>query len=216
MRSYRTVLREGQDELVEKKSRFIGIALPVEDEAAAEARLAACRKQYWDASHCVYAYRIGSPVTTERSSDDGEPAHTAGIPILSLLQKEGIEKVMVMVIRYFGGTLLGTGGLVRAYSEAARIALAAGGLIRVDRYWRMSLELDYFRLGKVQYELAAAGIPVLSTDYGEKIRMSVLIPEDGTGAFIKKMADITDGALIPVREELVNAAELDGEWHFFP
>lgn len=107
MASYRTVLSEGQDEIIEKKSRFIGIALPVESEEQAEERIAACRKQYWDSSHVVYAYRIGQPAHTERSTDDGEPSHTAGVPILSYLKKEGLTKILVMVIRYFGGTLLG-------------------------------------------------------------------------------------------------------------
>ncbi len=216
MASYRTVLAEGQDEIVEKKSRFIGIALPVESEEQAEERIAACRKQYWDSSHVVYAYRIGQPVQTERSTDDGEPSHTAGVPILSYLQKEGLTKILVMVIRYFGGTLLGTGGLVRAYTLAARKGCEQAGIIAVGSYLRMELSLDYTRLGKIQYELAQNDYPVLKSEYTDKIRMEVLVRTEDRDSFIKHMTEVSDGTVIPEELEAVNAAELNGEWHFFP
>ena len=114
MKAFKTVYERAEAEIVEKKSRFIATVLPVEKEEEAEAFLAELRKKYWDASHNVYAYRIGLSKTVERFSDDGEPVHTAGMPILSVLRKEELYNVCVVVTRYFGGTLLGTGGLVRA------------------------------------------------------------------------------------------------------
>ncbi len=216
MASYRTVLSEGQDEIIEKKSRFIGIALPVESEEHAEERIAACRKQYWDSSHVVYAYRIGQPAQTERSTDDGEPSHTAGVPILSYLQKEGLTKILVMVIRYFGGTLLGTGGLVRAYTLAARKGCEAAGILSVGAYLKMSLSLDYTRLGKIQYELAQKDYSVIGTEYTDKIRMEVLIRAEERDSFIRHITEVSDGTVIPEETEAVNAAYLDGKWHFFP
>ena len=123
MEAFRTVLRRAEGEIVEKKSRFIATVLPVETEEEVEAFLGELRKTYWDANHNVYAYRIGQQKMIERFSDDGEPVHTAGLPVLSVLQKEDIRNVCIVVTRYFGGTLLGTGGLVRAYSKAAQEAL---------------------------------------------------------------------------------------------
>ena len=215
MNAYNTVFHFGRAETEVKKSRFIGLAWPITSEEEAEKIIAGYRKEFWDASHCVYAYRTGGPHASERSSDDGEPAHTAGVPVLSYLQKEELVGVLAVVIRYFGGTLLGTGGLVRAYSEAAKLAVEAAEKIRVAPYVRYRLEMSYERLGRMQYRLAEAGHAVLSTDYGEQIRMKVLVAAEDAGRFLKMTAEASDGQVIPQEEAQVMAAEAADGWHFF-
>ncbi len=215
MDAYKTVFHFGRAETEVKKSRFIGLAWPIASEEDAERIIAGYRKEFWDASHCVYAYRTRGPMASERSSDDGEPAHTAGVPVLSYLQKEELTGVLVVVIRYFGGMLLGTGGLVRAYSDAARQAVEAAEKIRVAPYLRYALEMPYDRLGRMQYKLAEAGHAVLSTDYGEQIRMKVLVSAGEAGRFLKMTAEASDGQVVPKEEASMMAAEAADGWHFF-
>ena len=182
---YRTVAGYGEDEHVEKKSRFIGKAWPIRSEEEARGILEKVRKEYWDASHHVYAYRLRP--TAERTSevqkfsDDGEPGGTAGKPCLDVLLGEDVTNVLVIVIRYFGGTLLGTGGLVRAYTKGAQIALKAAGEIEKQTYVEGTLRMDYTYLSKMQYMIAkrpASEVGEIETIYGEDVSIRLLVRED--------------------------------------
>ena len=153
MAQYKTVLQEAQDDFVEKRSRFIGYVRPVSTEAEALAFIAEKKSKHWDASHNVYAYilRDGGVM---RYSDDGEPQGTAGIPVLDVLQKSGVTDVVVVATRYFGGILLGGGGLVRAYSHTASIALQAAGIVTMRECLMLEVLCDYGQYGR-----AAALVP---------------------------------------------------------
>ena len=215
MNSFRTVLERAQAEITEKKSRFIATVIPAGQEADAGRLLSELRKKYWDANHNVYAYRIGLEKTIERFSDDKEPVHTAGMPVLSLLRKEELLNVCVVVTRYFGGTLLGTGGLVRAYSKAAQEALQKARMITKEPYAKYGLDLDYAMLGKLQYTLSEKGWTVLDTQYEDHVRMKLLIPLKEREEFLKTVEEASDGRLHPVSRETVLAACDGGEWHYF-
>ena len=142
MTSYDTVYTGGSDEIVEKKSRFIAQVFPVKTEEEVMQLLEAARKKYWDARHNCYAFVLGADGEISRCSDDGEPSGTAGRPILEVLTKRGLKDVLVIVTRYFGGTLLGTGGLVRAYSQAAQAGLAASCIITKQAGIRLTVDTD--------------------------------------------------------------------------
>lgn len=215
MEAFRTVLRRAEGEIVEKKSRFIATVLPVETEEEVEAFLGELRKTYWDANHNVYAYRIGQQKMIERFSDDGEPVHTAGLPVLSVLQKEDIRNVCIVVTRYFGGTLLGTGGLVRAYSKAAQEALCAGIVIQKEEYVRYYIDMDYTQLGRIQYGVLRAGLTLLDTEYTDGVRMRLLVPRSDEARFQQDITEMSDGKLKPVEEGCVWAAQAEGTWYYF-
>ena len=215
MKGFRTVFQQAEAEIVEKKSRFIAHVLPTEEEEEIELFLAELRKKYWDASHNVFAYRVGLNKMTERFSDDGEPAHTAGMPALSVLRKEEICNVCVVVTRYFGGTLLGTGGLVRAYSKATQEGLKAAKIITKESFLRYYMDMDYTMLGKAQYSVMNEGWSILDTEYTDNVRMKLLIPEGDKDRFLKAAAEMSDGRLHPELDETVLAAQVDGQWHYF-
>lgn len=215
MDAFRTVLRRAEGEIVEKKSRFIATVLPAETEEEIEAFLGELRKTYWDANHNVYAYRIGQKKMIERFSDDGEPVHTAGLPVLSVLQKEDIRNVCVVVTRYFGGTLLGTGGLVRAYSKAAQEALRSGIVIQKEEYIRYHIDMDYTQLGRIQYGVLRAGLTLLDTEYTEGVRMRLLVPRADEARFQQDITEMSDGKLKPIEEGRVWAAQAEGTWYYF-
>lgn len=174
--SYKIVYEGGQDEIVEKKSRFIGIVYPVENEEEASGFIESCKKKYWDARHCCYAYVCGENMELQRFSDDGEPQGTAGKPILDVLLNSQVHNCLIIVIRYFGGTLLGTGGLVRAYSQAARGALDKSELIDKIKGIILNVETDYHGIGKIQYLLGNRQIQVWKSDYRENVNLQVLVP----------------------------------------
>ena len=148
---YCTVYEGGTGEIVEKKSRFIAQVFPVETEEEAAVYLGDIKKQYWNARHHCWAYIIGEEQVQERFSDDGEPGGTAGKPILDVIRSHNLHNVLIVVTRYFGGTLLGTGGLVRAYTQSAQAGLAASTMItKIDGY-KIKIKTDYSTLGKIQY-----------------------------------------------------------------
>ena len=168
---YKTVYRGGEGEITEKKSRFIANVVPVSSEEEAEEFIESMKKKYWDARHNCYAYIIGERGEIKRFSDDGEPGGTAGKPILEVLSGEGVTNAAIVVTRYFGGTLLGTGGLVRAYGAAAKAGLSASAVINKIPGMRLSITTDYTGLGKIQYLLGQRGITVLDTVYTDKVEM---------------------------------------------
>lgn len=204
-------LRGGSAEITEKKSRFIARVFPVKTEEEAVAFLQKVRKEHRDARHHCYAYITGEDGALEKFSDDGEPAKTAGLPMLELLRKKRLRNICVVVTRYFGGTLLGTGGLVRAYSAAASTAIENsvcseqknGRLIR----WRM----DYSFYGRVQYLAEEAQIPVMETSFGSEAAITFLVPEALAEAFVKRIAEESAGRLQPESEKKVQYCAADGE-----
>ena len=191
--SYRTAYGEGRGEIVEKKSRFIAEIFPVETEEEAALILERVRKEYWDARHHCWAYRIRGNPPCERMSDDGEPSGTAGKPILEVLRGRGLTDVLAVVTRYFGGTLLGTGGLVRAYTAAVTEGLARTDLITRTRGMRLSITTDYTSLGKIQYLAAGHGICTEDTVYSDKVEMTVIVPGDTLPILQKEIREGTNG-----------------------
>ena len=194
--SYLTIKGQSEAEIVVKKSKFIAAAGHFEEVAAFEEFLAKTRKARWDASHNVYAYSIGVESEAVRQSDDGEPSQTAGVPVLEVIKGRGLRNVGIIVTRYFGGTLLGAGGLARAYAEAANAAAARAALIEVSRMRRYDIATDYTFLNTLQYTLPRNGYIVENTVYGEDIRMAVLCAPDAAGGFEALLNDVTSGGAV--------------------
>ncbi len=184
----------GQAEFTEKKSRFIGHIWPVTTEEEAVAHIKEMREKHWDATHNVYAYIIKEGGIM-RYSDDGEPQGTSGIPTLSVLQNEGLTNVCCVITRYFGGTLLGAGGLVRAYSHSAKIALDAAGIMIMRLWDQVLIPCSYSAFEKVKKEIGAFGGIIQNTDYGADILIEALFPIEHTSDFEKRLLDATAGTV---------------------
>ena len=183
----------GEGEITEKKSRFIATVCPVATEEEAAAFIAEMKKKYWDARHNCSAFVIGERQEVSRCSDDGEPAQTAGRPMLDVLLREDIHNVAVVVTRYFGGVLLGTGGLVRAYQKAVQEGLAASVIIdkREGRY--LSVGTDYNGLGKLQYLIAQKNLALIDTLYTEKVELKLMVPVEVCSETEKEITETTSG-----------------------
>lgn len=196
--NYKIIYKEGTGELVEKKSRFIAQIRPVKSEEEALAFVEETRKKYWDARHNCYAYIIkGEGATpTARCSDDGEPSQTAGKPMLDVLMGEELIDVCAVVTRYFGGTLLGTGGLVRAYSGAVKESLANAQILEKKQGVRMEVTTDYNGVGKIQYLAAQEGIDTLDSQYTDKVVFIFLVPEEQEESFQAKLVESTNGRAV--------------------
>lgn len=190
---YKIVYQGGEGEIIEKKSRFIATVQPVESEEEAAAFIQAVRKKYWDASHNCSAFTVGRKHELTRCSDDGEPSGTAGRPMLDVLLREDIHNTAVVVTRYFGGTLLGTGGLVRAYQKCTQEGLAGAVVIEKQQGRMLDIRTDYNGLGKIQYLVAQRKIPVLDTEYTDKVVMHVMVPIEYKEAFAKAVTEGTSG-----------------------
>lgn len=193
LEKYKTIMREGKGEIIEKKSRFIATVRPVKTEEEAKEFIEEMKRSYRDATHNVSAYQIGERNELQRFSDDGEPQGTAGMPILSVLSGEDIKNTAVVVTRYFGGTLLGTGGLVRAYSKAAKIGLLEAGIVELVLYAKYEIVTAYSTSGKVQYELMQGGYVILDTIYTDLVVFLVLVAVGEVSTFEKKMVDLFRG-----------------------
>lgn len=212
---YKTVY-EGKDaEIVEKKSRFIANVKQVHSEEEANEFLESIRKKYWDARHNCFAYVIGERCQIQRCSDDGEPSGTAGKPMLDVLLGEGLHDTMVVVTRYFGGTLLGTGGLVRAYQGATKAGLEASTVI--EKCWGQKVKIgtDYTGLGKIQYILAQRGLSVLDTIYTDKVEIEVLIPQEEVGVVKAEITEGTNGQAVIEEGGACYFAEVDKKMLLF-
>lgn len=192
MAEYRTIAQAAQDEFVEKRSRFIGYARPVQTEEEAQAFIAEMKSRHWDATHNVYAYILREG-NIQRYSDDGEPQGTAGIPTLDVLQKSHVTDVAVVVTRYFGGILLGGGGLVRAYSHGASIALKAAGIITMKECSLLMLSCDYSRYGRVSSLIPECGGIIDDTDFAGDVTLSFHMAPELMGSYARKLADATNG-----------------------
>lgn len=210
-REDRTVYEGGQGEIIEKKSRFIATVKPVKTEEEALEFIESLKKRYWDATHNCFAYIIGGGTPLKRCSDDGEPSGTAGRPMLDVLEGERLSDVAVVVTRYFGGTLLGTGGLVRAYSGAVRAGLDASVLITRLRGIRLLIGTDYTGLGKIQYLLGQRGIKTLESRYTDAVELSVLVPDEEIKTLKQEITEVTSGAAKLDEKEKCVFAMISGE-----
>ena len=189
------VHKDGSAQITEKKSRFIGDVYNIENEEDALYYINETKKKYWDARHHCYAYIIGNNNEIKRFSDDGEPSGTAGKPILDVLDKSGIANCLIIVTRYFGGTLLGTGGLIRAYSEAAKSGIEASGIMEVKKGIQAQIDADYNSFGKIQYMCMERNIIITDTVYGENVHINMIIEESEYAHFQKAVADAFAGRL---------------------
>lgn len=191
--SYRILYQGGQGELTEKKSRFIANTRPVETEEEAASFVEEMKKKYWDARHNCYAYVLGERGQTSRCSDDGEPAQTAGRPILDVLLGSEIRNVCVVVTRYFGGVLLGTGGLVRAYSGAAQEGLKNSVVAEKRLGRKLLITTDYNGIGKLQYIAGQMGLSILNTQYTDQVAATVMVPLSQVSQLEKQVTEKTSG-----------------------
>lgn len=208
---YKILWEGGTGEIVEKKSRFIADTKPVESEEEALEFIESVRKKYWDARHHCFAYCVGDKNQVVRCSDDGEPSQTAGRPMLDVLLGEELHDVCVVVTRYFGGTLLGTGGLVRAYSEAAREGIRNSWVLEKCLGRRMGIDTDYTGIGKIQYILAQRQITVLHTEYTDKVRLEVMVPSGEAKGLEAEITEGTSGRAAVDEGELVYYGVADKE-----
>ena len=183
----------GQGEIVEKKSRFIANIFPVTTEEEALEKITAMRKKYYDARHNCSAFVIGSKGELTRSSDDGEPSGTAGRPMLEVLTGSGIRNIAAVVTRYFGGVLLGTGGLVRAYSGAVKMALEQCETITRRYGVQMLIKTDYNGVGKIQYLLGSKDVVIQDSVYAADVQMTVLVPIEEYDRLCKELVEATNG-----------------------
>ena len=208
---YLVVYKGGEGEIVEKKSRFIATVCPVETEEAAVAFINEMKKKYWDARHNCSAFVIGERQEMTRCSDDGEPAQTAGRPMLDVLLREGITNAAVVVTRYFGGVLLGTGGLVRAYQAATQAGLAASKIIEKCLGTKLEIHTDYNGLGKLQYLFGQQKLAILNTEYAADVVMTVLVPSEQKDMIYKSVVEQTNGSAGLEWKESVIYAVIDKE-----
>lgn len=190
---YKIIEYGGEGEVVEKKSRFIAHVQATHTEEEAAAFIEAEKKRYWDARHHCYAYIIGENGETVRYSDDGEPSGTAGRPILEVLTGSGIRGLTLVVTRYFGGTLLGTGGLVRAYTQAAQAGLADSRVALMRYGYAITVETDYNGIGRIQYLLGQRGIPIEESTYTEQVSIGFRVSFEEKDKLIKDITEATDG-----------------------
>ena len=196
----------GEDEFIEKKSRFIGRVWPVETEEEALEKIQAMKKQHYDATHNCWAYIIKDGAV--RFSDDGEPGGTAGMPMIQVLQREGLHNIVCVVTRYFGGILLGAGGLVRAYTKGAKIAVDAAGK-SMKRVWSvLYVPCPYTYYERVKLEVAAFEGIIRDTQFGAEVELEILLAEGQVEAFLERLTDMTAAT--------VEAMEVGKEYRAFP
>ena len=191
---YRTVMHQAEAELVEKRSRFIATVKPVQTENEAIEVLESLKKQYWDAKHNVYAYVLEEN-NIQRYSDDGEPAGTAGVPVLDMIKKEGLSNLIVVVTRYFGGILLVTGGLVHAYSKSAKLGVEAAKPVTMQLCREVMLECDYSMFGKLQPWILNQGLKISDINYADNVGLCVFVPVAAVKSFVDELIDMTNGKI---------------------
>lgn len=212
---YRTLYKGGVGEIVEKKSRFIATVRNIETEEEALSVIADLKKHYWDASHNCYAFVAGRNQELQRCSDDGEPNGTAGRPMLEVLLREDIHNLVVVVTRYFGGILLGTGGLLRAYQKAVREGLANSTIIEKRAGQLLEVHTDYNGIGKIQYIAAQRNIFAAETEYTDKVLVKLMVPSEKLEEFKKAVTEGTSGTARYQGGETVEFAEIDGKIKIF-
>ncbi len=209
--SYKIVYKGGEGEIVEKKSRFIAYVKPVDTEEEANDFIESIKKKNWDARHNCSAVVIGENNEFSRCSDDGEPASTAGKPMLEVLINEGIHNAAVVVTRYFGGVLLGTGGLVRAYQGAVKEGLAASVIVEKQKGAKYKITTDYNGIGKLQYIIASLNIFTINTEYTENVDIEVMVNSSMEKEFVDKVIEGTNGRVKISRIEEMSYVIVDNQ-----
>ncbi len=192
-KEYKTVEKYAEGEIVIEKSRFIGYVQPVKNEDEAEGFVAMIKNKHKEATHNVPVYLLGEDYKVQRYSDDGEPSGTAGIPVLEMLKKEGITNIAVVITRYFGGIKLGTGGLVRAYTNTAKLALDHAGIIKKIEHQLNKVNIDYTFLGKVQSELLNKGYIIKDIDFSDRVDIYVYSQCEKTLDLNNILVNLTNG-----------------------
>lgn len=206
LKPYKTLLTRASDEFIINKSRFIGYGAPAASEEEALGFLADVRSAHKDASHHCYAYIIGANMGVMRYSDDGEPGGTAGMPIIEVMKARQITNACVVVVRYFGGVLLGAGGLTRAYSQGAATAINAAGVGEVSPTRRYLMEVPYPMLGRVEYLLKSLPVIVEDKQFSDAIVMTLIVRARDNEAFLSAVTSGTDGRIEPIfMEEMYKA-----------
>lgn len=191
--AYKTILKEGSGEFIVRKSRFIGYAAPMVQQEAALNYISHIKQNHRDASHHCYAYVIGSNSGIMRYQDDGEPTGTAGQPIMEIIKLKGLVNICVVVVRYFGGTLLGTGGLVRAYSHGANLAVAAADIVMMEPSKRLFLAVPYTIWDKLQHHLLNLPVYIDDMIYTQQVEVNLIVRACDVKSIEKAVADISDG-----------------------
>ncbi|HIW20640.1 MAG TPA: YigZ family protein [Candidatus Dorea intestinavium] len=209
MENYKIIYQSGSGEIQEKKSRFIGTTFAIKSEEEAKEIIEVTKKKYWDARHNCYAYIVGKNPGIKRFSDDGEPQGTAGKPILDVLEGAGIVNALLIVTRYFGGTLLGTGGLIRAYTGAAKEGLNNSLLIVQKEGVHIIISSNYPDFGKIRYEIEQREIPFFNIDYQELVTIELLCTKEESKEIIKMVEEITSGRGEVKNEEEIVFGETD-------
>lgn len=192
MQEYKTVEKEASDFFIEKKSKFIGYAKPVKTQEEAVEFISEIKSKHWDATHNVYAYVLREN-NIQRYSDDGEPSGTAGVPVLDVMLKENLVDVCVVATRYFGGTLLGAGGLVRAYSHTSKIAVEAAGIITMAQCSIISAEVDYSFYDRLNILLSDFSAIILDTSFSDKVCVEFSVKENTVDLLNAKLIDVSNG-----------------------
>lgn len=193
---YRTIFDYGEDDTIINKSRFIGYAMPINSEEEALAFIDKIKANHRDATHNVYAYVFGKDSNIQRFSDDGEPSGTAGIPVLEVIKKENLRNVVVVVTRYFGGTKLGAGGLIRAYTRGAKIGLDSGNMVDMILHAKIKIRIDYTLYGKVENYLINENYIVDESVFDDGVNIFVYIEDSKIEDFTKIITDLTNGNVI--------------------
>lgn len=193
---YTTIRREASAEFEEKRSLFIGYAMPVKDEEEAAEFIKKIKTAHRDATHNVFGYTMKSGVIA-RYSDDGEPQGTAGMPVLDVIRKSGVDDACVVVTRYFGGTLLGAGGLVRAYSQAAKMALEAAEIVTFEPYTELLIPCSYSDYQKISAELPKYGAIIDNTEFSDNVMLKIAVKSDISKGICAKISEISAGKSTP-------------------
>ncbi|MCX8128584.1 MAG: YigZ family protein [Clostridia bacterium] len=189
---YRTVLKSAVVEYEEKKSRFIASVKPINTEDEALGFISALKSKYWDATHNVYAYYIADNNSIQRFSDDGEPSGTAGIPVLEVIKRKGVRNIVVVITRYFGGTLLGAAGLIRAYGKSAAMGIDAAEVIRRQLCKVVNVVIEYTLFGKLQSFLISKGYIIKDVIYTQDVEIILYIPVEQVETVMEEIHEVTN------------------------
>ncbi len=192
MNNYKTILQYARTEIVEKKSKFISSVSPVETEDEAVQFINKIKKEFYDATHNVFAYQIGERNEIQRCSDDGEPSGTSGPPTLDVLKKQNIKNAVIVTTRYYGGTLLGTGGLVRAYGKSASTAISSAKIVEKILFDEFDIICDYTLSGKITYILNEKNINILNTEYTDTVTYKIILETTSSSNFIDEIINVTN------------------------
>lgn len=208
---YKIVYKDGNAEITEKKSRFIANVYKVETEEEVSFYINSIKKKYWDARHNCSAFVIGDNNEVQRSSDDGEPSGTAGKPILEVIMGNEIHNCLIIVTRYFGGTLLGTGGLIRAYQRAAKAGIDEAIIIEKQIGTLLKISTDYSGLGKIQYIVEQRGLFISNVEYTNSVTITMVVPIEIIEDFMNKVIEITSGKALVENQGKQCFATVDGK-----